>query len=58
VTDPANDLTPFEQELLADPGHSRGYTPSDGVPEPVVAPKDPASASQPAETAEPDQKPT
>ncbi|MFI9811552.1 hypothetical protein [Saccharothrix variisporea] len=58
MSDPAHDLTPFERELLADPGHSRGYTPRDGVPEPVVAPKDPAGASSTAETPEPDQEPT
>jgi hypothetical protein len=49
------ELTPFEKELLADPGGERGYTPRDDVAEPKTGPKDPASASQPAES---DQGPT
>ncbi|GLZ29827.1 hypothetical protein Lesp02_20170 [Lentzea sp. NBRC 105346] len=49
------ELTPHEKELLAGPDDRRGYTPRDGVEEPAAAPKDPASASQPAES---DQSPT
>jgi hypothetical protein len=49
------ELTPYEQELLANPGEIRGYTPRDGVAEPTVAPAEPASASAPAsESATPD----
>jgi hypothetical protein len=41
------ELTPYERELLADPGGVRGYAPTDGVAEPAQGPSEPASASPP-----------
>ncbi|MFJ7998136.1 hypothetical protein ACIQ7D_13465 [Streptomyces sp. NPDC096310] len=39
------ELTPYERELQeADAFDGRGHSPVDGVPEPAVAPSDPASA--------------
>jgi hypothetical protein len=39
------ELTTYEQELLGDPVHCRGYTPDDDLPEPTEGPSEPARTS-------------
>ncbi|MFF7247639.1 hypothetical protein ACFZBU_27465 [Embleya sp. NPDC008237] len=53
MTEPQDELTPWERALLGDPGSSRGYQPNgvtDDQDEPAAPPAGPAGASAPGPT--------